>query len=73
MIYLTKIGGKQFLLNDKEIESVMETPDTIVNLSNGHSYIVQESMSEIMDKIVEFNRMSRRRLARLGEEPKTEN
>ncbi len=60
MIYLTKLGGKQFLLNEEQIESVSQSPDTIIVLSNGHSYIVQESMDEIMDEIIKFNRNSRR-------------
>ena len=60
MIYLTKLGGKQFLLNEDQIESVSQNPDTIIVLSNGHSYIVQESMDEIMDEIIKFNRNSRR-------------
>ncbi|MBD5103875.1 MAG: flagellar FlbD family protein [Ruminococcaceae bacterium] len=60
MIYLTKLGGKQFLLNEDQIESVSQSPDTIIVLSNGHSYIVQESMEEIMEEIIKFNRSSRR-------------
>ncbi|MBD5115427.1 MAG: flagellar FlbD family protein [Ruminococcaceae bacterium] len=60
MIYLTKLGGKQFLLNEEQIESVSQSPDTIIVLSNGHSYIVQESMDEIMEEIIKFNRNSRR-------------
>lgn len=60
MIYLTKLGGKQFLLNEDQIESVSQSPDTIIVLSNGHSYIVQESMDEIMEEIIKFNRSSRR-------------
>lgn len=60
MIYLTKLGGKQFMLNEEQIESISQNPDTIVVLSNGHNYIVQESMDEIMDEIIKFNRNSRR-------------
>lgn len=60
MIYLTKLGGKQFMLNEDQIESISQNPDTIVVLSNGHNYIVQESMDEIMDEIIKFNRNSRR-------------
>ncbi|MCH5200144.1 MAG: flagellar FlbD family protein, partial [Oscillospiraceae bacterium] len=49
MIQLTKLGGKEILLNEDMIESVSQNPDTIVMLANGHSYIVQETMDEIMD------------------------
>ena len=64
MIFLTKLGGKQFMLNDDNIETVTQSPDTIVVLNNGHSYIVQESMDEIMEKIIAFNRSSRKSLNR---------
>ena len=70
MIYLTKLGGKQFLLNEDQIESVSQNPDTIIVLSNGHSYIVQESMDEIMDEIIKFNRNSRRIPSRRDKSPK---
>ena len=69
MIFLTKLGGKQILLNEDMIESVSQNPDTIVVLSNGHSYIVQEDMDEIMDRVIAFNRNSRRIASRRGSEP----
>ena len=52
------------MLNEDNIETVTQSPDTIVVLNNGHSYIVQESMDEIMEKIIAFNRSSRRSLSR---------
>lgn len=64
MIYLTKLGGKEILLNEDMIESVSQSPDTIVMLSNGHSYMVQETMDEIMERVIMFNRNSRRIVSR---------
>lgn len=64
MIFLTKLDGKQFLLNETLIETVSETPDTVIILSNGHSYIVRESMKELQTKILEYNRNQRRRMMR---------
>ncbi|MCI7691051.1 MAG: flagellar FlbD family protein [Oscillospiraceae bacterium] len=60
MIILTKLDGKEFLLNEELIEVVNETPDTVIVLENGHSYIVRESISELMEKIREKNRLARR-------------
>lgn len=60
MIFLTKLDGKEFLLNEQLIETVNETPDTVIVLSNGHSYIVRESMKELQSKILEYNRQRRR-------------
>ena len=72
MIFVTKLGGKQILLNDNMIESVSQNPDTIIVLSNGHSYIVEENMDEIMDRVIAFNRNSRRTASRRGNEPTSE-
>ena len=60
MIRLTRLDGKEFLLNEQLIETVSETPDTVIVLSNGHSMIVRESMNEITSRIIEFNRLRRR-------------
>lgn len=60
MIFLTRLDGKQFLLNELMIETVSETPDTVIVLSNGHSYIVRESMKELQTMILEYNRRRRR-------------
>lgn len=59
MIYLTKLDGRMFMLNETLIETVSETPDTVIVLENGHSYIVRESMAELQSKIYENNRLQR--------------
>lgn len=56
MIDLHRLGGEHFLLNSDMIETIDETPDTVVRLLNGHRYIVCESTAEICAKIVEFRR-----------------
>lgn len=60
MIFLTKLDGKEFMLNEELIEIVNETPDTVIVLENGHSYIVRESMKELQNKIFENSRLQRR-------------
>ena len=58
MIELTKLKGGKFALNDEQIETLEETPDTIVAMLNGHRYIVKESMREIISRIEAFRRNS---------------
>lgn len=71
MIFLTKLDGKTFMLNEELIETVNETPDTVIVLENGHSYIVRESMKEMQNKIFENSRLQRRaRLHRRGKDDK---
>lgn len=60
MIFLTKLDGTTFMLNENMIETVNETPDTVVVLENGHSFIVRESMKELQDIILENIRLHRR-------------
>lgn len=60
MIFLTKLDGTSFMLNEDLIETVNETPDTVIVLENGHSYIVRENMREIQDIIFENFRSQRR-------------
>ncbi|MCH5206331.1 MAG: flagellar FlbD family protein [Oscillospiraceae bacterium] len=70
MIFLTKLDGKTFMLNEELIETVNETPDTVIVLENGHSYIVRESMIELQQKIYENTRLHRQ--ARLRRREKKE-
>lgn len=61
MIILTKLGGGRLMINEELIESVVQTPDTIVNMSTGHSFIVSESLDEIMRSVIDFRRSCRKR------------
>ena len=58
MIILTKLNGEKFMLNPDLIEIVTENPDTVITTSTGHSYIVEQSMNEILSLIKEY-RLSR--------------
>jgi len=61
MILLTKIDGTEILINENLIEAAYETPDTIILMNNGHTYIVSETLNEIMQKTTDFRRSVRRR------------
>ena len=54
MIELTKLKGEKFALNDEHIETIEETPDTILTLMNGRRYIVRESTREVISLIEAF-------------------
>lgn len=60
MIELTKIRGEKFALNSDQIESLEETPDTIITMLNGHKYVVKESVSEVISMVESFRRNSSR-------------
>lgn len=53
---MTRLNGTTFVINSDLIETVEETPDTVVVLTVGTKYVVQESKEEVIDKVVEFRR-----------------
>lgn len=56
MVELTGMNGKEVFLNDNQIEKIEEVPETVITLMNGNKYIVEESVDEVISKIVEFKR-----------------
>lgn len=58
MIQLTRINGTTLLVNEHYIEIAEQTPDTVVTMQNGHRYLVQESLEEIIEKSAQFRRES---------------
>ncbi|HET6454781.1 MAG TPA: flagellar FlbD family protein [Armatimonadota bacterium] len=55
MIHLRLINGTEIVLNSGLIEFIEATPDTIISLSNGKKMIVRESVSEVIEKVVDFH------------------
>lgn len=52
MIFLTKINRQdKFWVNENLIESMEETPDTILSLVTGKKIAVAESAEEVAEKI----------------------
>lgn len=56
MIKLTRVNETTLLVNECFIETVEETPDTVVTMQNGHRYFVKESVDEILRKTMEFEK-----------------
>lgn len=65
MIALHRLNGKELVLNSQLIEVVEATPDTVLTLTNGNKYVVQESVDTVIDLVIAFER--RCRLEPLGE------
>ena len=58
MIELHRINGETFILNPDLIETIENTPDTVVRLLNGHRYLVKESADYIIKAVAELRRSS---------------
>ena len=61
MIKLSKFNSKtnkkgEFILNAEIIETIEETPDTVVTLTNGKKLIVDEPMDEIVRRVMTYRR-----------------
>ncbi|BAK81371.1 flagellar FlbD family protein [Candidatus Arthromitus sp. SFB-rat-Yit] len=56
MIQLTRTNDVVFYLNSNEIERIELIPETAIILLNGKTYIVKESIDEVIRRIIEFNR-----------------
>ena len=44
MIFVTKLNGEEFALNGDLIETIVEKPDTTIQLTTSRYVIVRESM-----------------------------
>lgn len=65
MIKLTKFNSDvtkkgEFVLNAELIETIEETPDTVVTLMNGKKLIVDEKMDEVVRRVMSYRRALRK-------------
>lgn len=54
MIELTRFDGSNFVINCELIETIEETPDTVIATTSGKKYIVKESIDEIIEKVIKY-------------------
>ena len=64
MIKLTKVNSKtnkkgEFVLNAEIIETIEQTPDTVITLTDGKKLIVEESMDDVVRKTMAYRRALR--------------
>ena len=59
MIRLTRLNGKEFILNAELIRTIEERPDTTVTLLNGDTLVVKEPMEDVVRRAIEYGRAVR--------------
>ncbi len=59
MINVTKLNGSRLVINADLVEFVESTPDTLLTLTTGRKVMVKEDMESVVQKIVEYRRLSR--------------
>jgi len=56
MIRLHRLNGQELVVNAELIESVEAHPDTVIGLATGNRLVVQESVSEVVGRVVEYRK-----------------
>ena len=56
MIQLSRLNGKEFVVNCEMIKIMEATPDTVLTLSTGEKLMVKESVDEVIRLTVEFRK-----------------
>lgn len=56
MILITKLSGKEQIINCELIETIEATPDTTITMTTGHKIIVKESIDDVIDKVIDYKR-----------------
>ena len=59
MIKVTRLNGKEFVVNAELIQYVEATPDSVITLVNHEKLVVKEPVDEIVRRIVEYGRSLR--------------
>lgn len=56
MINVIRLNGKELTINADLIETIEQTPDTIITLTTGKKLIVSETREDIVEKVVAYKR-----------------
>jgi len=56
MIAVTRLNNTSIVVNPDLIVFIEETPDTIITLSNGEKIVVQEKVTEVIRRVINFRR-----------------
>ncbi|MCX8117544.1 MAG: flagellar FlbD family protein [Desulfobacterota bacterium] len=56
MITVTRLNNTPIVLNPDLIVFIEETPDTIITLSNGEKITVQETVGEVIHRVLNYRR-----------------
>lgn len=59
MITITRLDKRVIVLNADLIKSLESTPDTIVTLINGDTIVVRESVEDVVQRVIEYQRQVR--------------
>ena len=56
MIGVTRLNGTKVTINAEHIETVDETPDTVITLVSGKKFIVTEKTEDVTNLVIEYKK-----------------
>lgn len=56
MIKLSRLNGKEFVLNCELIKTIEATPDTVITLTTGEKLMVREGIEQVINSTVEYRK-----------------
>ncbi len=56
MIEVTRLNGTKITINAEHIETVDETPDTVITLVSGKKFIVTEKAEDVTKLVIEYKK-----------------
>ena len=56
MVRVTRLDGRELVVNAELIELLEATPDTVITLSTGRRLVVRESVAEVVRRVVAYRR-----------------
>lgn len=59
MIKVTRLNGKEFVVNAEQIEFAEETPDTVITLISGKKVVVKEKVDQLIERVIEYKMKAR--------------
>ena len=57
MIRVTRLDGRELVVNARFIKFVESTPDTLITLTTKDKILVKDSLEEIIDKVVSYHQL----------------
>lgn len=59
MVRVTRLDGREVVVNAEMIRFIEATPDTIVSLSSGEKIVIRESVDEVIRRCIDYGRALR--------------
>lgn len=57
MILVKRLNGEEIMINPHLIETIEATPDTIITLTSNKRLVVQDSITDLVARIIEYRKV----------------